>query len=74
MGEYILERVCKLECIDITQTKLNMCIDDQFSQPQNLSAKVEGISETRLLAFLGGQGPGRSIRNQVPLKRDKGPT
>ena len=63
MGKYVLECVCKLECIDVTQAKLHMCIDDQFSQPQNLSAKMEGIAEARLFAFLGCQGPGRYIRN-----------
>ena len=33
-----------------------MRIDDKFGQPENFSAEMESISETRFLTFFCGQG------------------
>jgi hypothetical protein len=55
----VLKSICQLKGIHVPKTVLHMRINDQLSQPEDLSAKVEGISESRLLAFLRGKGPVR---------------
>lgn len=56
MGEGVLQAVCKLEGVHIAQPELDIGIHYQLGQPQNLSAKVEGVAEAGLLTLLGGQG------------------
>jgi hypothetical protein len=55
-SNYVLESVRKPEGVDITETELDICIDDELSQPQNLTTELESVSETRLLGFLHGEG------------------
>ena len=57
MREDILQRICELERIDISKTKLHMSIDDELGKPKNLATQVKCISETRLLTLFCGQGP-----------------
>jgi pyrimidine operon attenuation protein/uracil phosphoribosyltransferase len=54
--EDVLESVRKLEGVDVTETELDMRVDNELSQPQNLTTEMESVSETRLLAFLRGEG------------------
>ena len=53
--EGIKNTICELEGIDVTQTVLNLGIDDKLSQAENFTHQVESISEARLLTLLGGQ-------------------
>mmetsp|Transcript_29770 Transcript_29770/g.62392 ORF Transcript_29770/g.62392 Transcript_29770/m.62392 type:complete len:390 (-) Transcript_29770:1623-2792(-) len=55
MGERVLEPICQLECIDVAETKLNIRIDNDFRQTEDLTAQVESVAESRLLALLGCQ-------------------
>ena len=57
MRKDVLQRICKLESIDISKTELHMSIDDELGEPRNLAAQVKCVSETRLLTFLCSQGP-----------------
>lgn len=56
VGKNVLQTVSQLECIDVTETILDVRIDDQLGQAKNLTTQVEGVTETRLLSFLGRQG------------------
>ena len=53
--EDILQCIGQLERVDISETELHVRIDNQLRQTQNFSAQMEGVSETRLLSFLGGE-------------------
>lgn len=55
MGEDVLHRISKLEGVHIPQAELDVGIDDKLGETENLSTQMEGISESRLFAFLGGQ-------------------
>ena len=55
MCENVLECVGELECIDIAKTVLNVGVHDELGQTQNLTAKMEGIAEPGLFAFLRGE-------------------
>lgn len=57
MSKDVLERIGQLEGIDVTKAELNVGIDNKLSETKNFAAQVEGISKTRLLAFLGCEGP-----------------
>ena len=61
MREDVLERIGQLEGIDVAEAILHVRIDDKLCETQNLTAQVEGVSETRLLTLLGGQGPMRRV-------------
>lgn len=52
MGEDVLDGVRELEGIDISETVLNMSIDNELSQTKDFSTQVEGVSETRFLSLL----------------------
>jgi len=56
MSKDILQTICELECLDITQPILYMRVNDQLGKSQDLPAEVEGITEAGLLSLLGGQG------------------
>lgn len=51
--KHVLQSICELERVHITQTELDMRIDDQFGQSKDFSNQMEGISESRLLSLLG---------------------
>lgn len=57
MRKDVLQRISKLESVDVSKTELNVCIDNKFSETKDFSAKMEGISETRLLSLLSRQCP-----------------
>jgi hypothetical protein len=60
MGEDVLNGIGELEGIDISETVLNVSVNDELGQTKNFSAQMEGVSETRLLSLLRRQSPGRS--------------
>ena len=55
MRENVLNGIGKLEGINIAKSELDVRIDHELCQAKNFAAQVEGISETRFLAFLGSQ-------------------
>lgn len=57
MCENVLQGIGQLERIYITETELDMRIDDEFGQTKNLSTQMECISEARLLTLLRCQSP-----------------
>ena len=57
MGEDVLDSIGELESVDISETVLDVCINDEFGQAKNFSAQVESISKARFLSFLCRQGP-----------------
>jgi len=57
MRKNILQRICELESIDVSETELHMSVDDELGEPKNLATQLKCISETRLLTFLCSQGP-----------------
>ena len=57
MGEDILDGISELESIDITETVLNVGVNDKLGQTEDFSTQVEGVSETGFLSFLCRQGP-----------------
>lgn len=56
MGEHVLQTVCKLESIDVAQSKLDVGVHDKLGESKDLSTQVEGVSESRLLPLLRGKG------------------
>jgi len=52
-----LDGIGKLEGVDISETVLNMGVNDELGQAKDFSAQVEGVSEARFLSFLCRQGP-----------------
>ena len=51
----VLEAVSELEGLDVAKAILNVRIYDQLGEAKDLSAKVEGIAEARLLSLLSCQ-------------------
>ena len=58
MGEDVLDGISELESVDISETVLNVGINDELGQTKNFSTQVEGVSEAGFLSFLCRQGPG----------------
>mmetsp|Transcript_21407 Transcript_21407/g.67173 ORF Transcript_21407/g.67173 Transcript_21407/m.67173 type:complete len:241 (+) Transcript_21407:4296-5018(+) len=56
VGEDVLEAVGKLEGVDVAEAVLDDGVDDELGEAEDLSNKVEGVAEARLLALLGGEG------------------
>ncbi|KAI3486863.1 hypothetical protein L1887_49501 [Cichorium endivia] len=54
--EEVLEAVCELEGVDGAEAELDVCVDDELHDAAELADEVEGVSETALLALLGGEG------------------
>ena len=52
VGKDILNGIGELERIDISETVLNVSVNDEFGQPKNFSTQVESVSETGFLSFL----------------------
>ena len=57
MRENVLKSVCKLECVDVAQAVLHVCIDNKLGQSKDLAAEMERVSEARLLALLRSESP-----------------
>lgn len=55
MCKDVLKTICQLISIDIVQTILDVCIDNQLCQAKDLATQMERIAETRLLSLLGSQ-------------------
>lgn len=55
MREDVLQGVRELESVDISETELDVRVDDQLSETEDFTTKMESIAESRLLAFLGRQ-------------------
>ena len=45
MGEDVLDGISELEGVDISETVLNMSVNDELREAKNFSAQVEGVSE-----------------------------
>lgn len=52
MRKNVLQRISKLEGIDIPQSELDMRIDDEFRKTQDFTTEMERISESRLFPLL----------------------
>jgi len=57
MGKDVLDGISKLESVDISETVLNVGVNDKLGQAKNFSAQVESVSEARFLSFFCRQGP-----------------
>lgn len=55
VGKRVLKAIGQLESVHVVQSVLDVTIHENLGQPQNFSAQVEGISESRLFSLLGGQ-------------------
>jgi hypothetical protein len=55
MSKDVLEAICKLEGIDVAQSELDVGIDNELGEAEDLATQMEGVTETRLLALLGGE-------------------
>lgn len=54
-GVWMFSRKCSntnLESINISQSVLHVAVHHQLAETQHLSAKMEGIAESRLLSLL----------------------
>ena len=60
VGEGELEAVGELERVDIAEAVLDVRVDDELREAEDLTAKVERVSEARLLALLGREQIGRA--------------
>lgn len=57
MSEDVLDGIGELEGIDVSETVLNVGVNDELSQTKDFSTQVEGVSEARFLSFFCCQGP-----------------
>jgi hypothetical protein len=53
---HVLQTVVELESINISQSELDVTVNDKFDYPKDLSAQVEGVSETGSLTLFGCEG------------------
>ena len=53
VSKHELKSIGELERVDIAEAVLNVRVDDELSEAQDLTAEMESVSETRLLALLG---------------------
>lgn len=53
--KHVLQTICKLEGVDVTQAELDVGVDNKLGKTKDLSTQVEGVSESRLLSLLGCQ-------------------
>ena len=65
MSEDILKGIRKWEGIHISESELDMRIDDELGQTQNFTAQVEGIPKTRLFPLLCCERPGMTVNTTV---------
>jgi hypothetical protein len=55
VSEGELKSVGELEGVDVAESVLDVRVDDELHETEDLSAEMEGVSESRLLPFLGRQ-------------------
>jgi hypothetical protein len=53
--KHVLQSIGELEGIDVTETELNMGVDNELGETQDFSTQMESVSEARLLPLLGGK-------------------
>lgn len=53
--EDVLEAVGELEGVDVAEAEVDVGVDDELREPEDLATQMEGVTETRLLALLGGE-------------------
>lgn len=51
--EHVLKTISKLESVDVTESELNVGVNNELGETKNFSAKVESVTESRLLSLLG---------------------
>lgn len=56
MVKSIKYTVCELEGVDVTETVLDLRVDNEFGETEDFSHEMEGISETGFFTFLSGEG------------------
>ena len=54
MCKDILDCISELEGVNVPETVLNVGINDELGQAEDLSAQMEGVSETRFLSLFCG--------------------
>ena len=57
MGEDVLQRIGQLKGVHVAETKLDVCIDDEFGEAKDLATKMESISKARFFPFFGRKRP-----------------
>lgn len=55
VSKCVLQSIRQLKCIHVAKTILDMRVDYQLRQTQDLSTKMEGVSESWLLSLLSGE-------------------
>ena len=55
MSKHVLQTISQLEGIHIVQAVLHVRIHNQFGQPQNLTAQMEGVTESGFFTLFGRQ-------------------
>jgi hypothetical protein len=67
--ESIQNSIRELECVDVSQSILDLGINNKFGESQYFSHQVESVSEARLLSLLGGQRlDGLQIKIVIEMK------
>lgn len=52
VSESELETIGELESVDVSESVLNVRVDDELRETEDLATQVERVSESRLLSFL----------------------
>lgn len=55
MGEDVLKSISELESFDVSESVLDMRVNYQLGESQDLSAKMKGITKTRLFPLLSSK-------------------
>lgn len=55
VSEHVLKTVSKLESVDITETELNVGVNNELGETKDFSTKVESVTKSRLLSLFGGK-------------------
>ena len=72
MSKDILKSIGELEGIDVDETVLDVCVDDELGEAQDLAAQVEGVSrEAGLFALFGRERPERKISQRSKQMRGR---
>jgi hypothetical protein len=56
VSKNILQSISELEGINVTETELDMCVNNQFRKSENFTTKMKGVPKTRLFALFGRKG------------------
>ena len=65
MRKDVLQCIRELESVDVSETVLDVGIDDELRETENFATQVESISEARLLALLRGESFDGLINKQA---------